>query len=489
MAALIAVVVPLAFNVHVLEYDEAVFMDVARNIQRSSLPFRSLGVQGQPAFEHTPLYLYVLSLYAQPTEIGIFGARLVTLAFGLGSVWLTFAIGKSIRDSLAGFVAALLLAINAFFASHAFFVRMEVPMVFAMLAGLFLLLVSEHGRRTGLMLAAGVMLAIAILFKEFAVLFTGWCAVYVILDCWRHRRVLVLGLLALIMPSVLAVVLWANWAWRLSPIAFTAALRRWMNSMAVANLNDPRVAVGTGQWVQQLALDLLGVAFVMSLAISLAVSLRQRKGRPNPTQVLLWGYLLSALAISFIVRLKELRHLIGILPIAALIIGTSINWASLIERLRASRSRLPRAAFAVVAIAFLLWASPLRVPTGPPGNVSSWLDTLYGRRLLENDRFYNVLRLTGHYLQEHTDPGEVITVAHEATVTAYYADRRYNMLYTLPRTTAESVLRGAGALVWDDENFLAMTPAEVAALREDVQARFKTEQIIQDGIRSVTVYR
>ena len=489
MAALIAVVVPLAINVHVLEYDEAVFMDVARNIQRLGLPFRSLGEQGQPAFEHTPLYLYVLSLYARPSEIGIFGARLVTLAFGLGSVWLTFEIGRSMHDSLAGFIAALLLAINAFFALHTFFVRMEVPMVFAMLAGLYLLLASEHGRRTGLILAAGVMLAIATLFKEIAVLFTGWCAVYVILDCRRHRRVFVLPFIALIMPSVLAVALWANWAWRLSPIAFTAALRRWMNSMAAVNLYDPRAAVGAGQWVQQLAFDLLGVALVISLAISLVVTLRQRKGRPNPAQVLLWGYLLSALAISFLVRLKELRHLIGILPIAAVIIGTSINWAGLIERLRASRSWLPRAAFAAVAIAFLLSASPLRLPTGPAGKISSWLDTLYGRRLLENDRFYNVLRLTGRYLQEHTDPDEVITVAHEATVTAYYADRRHNMLYTLPRTTAESIVQQASVIVWDDENFLAMTPPEVAALRKDVQERFKAVQVIQDGVRSVTVYR
>ena len=278
-------------------------MDVARNIQRLGLPFRSLGEQGQPAFEHTPLYLYVLSLYAQPTEIGIFGARLVTLAFGLGSVWLTFAIGKSIRDSLAGFVAALLLAINAFFASHTFFVRMEVPMVFAMLAGLYLLLASEHGRRIGLILAAGVMLAIATLFKEFAVLFTGWCAVYVILDCWRHRRVLVLALLALIMPFCSGgCALGQLGLASVSHCIHGSTYRRWMNSIAVANLNDPRVAVGTGQWVQQLAFDLLGVAFVIGLAISLVVALRQRKGRPSPAQVLLWGYLLSALAISFLVR-------------------------------------------------------------------------------------------------------------------------------------------------------------------------------------------
>jgi 4-amino-4-deoxy-L-arabinose transferase-like glycosyltransferase len=489
MTALIAVVVPLAHNVHVLEYDEAIWMDVARNIQRLGLSFRSLGEQGQPVFEHTPLYLYMLSLYAQPSDSGILGARLVTLAFGLGCVWLTFAIGKSIRDSLAGFVAALLLAINAFFALYTFYIRMEVPMVFAMLAGLYLLLASDHGRRIGLVLAAGVSLAIAALFKEFAILFTGWCAVYVVLDCWRHRRVLVVAFVALIAPSVLAVALWANWAWRLAPIAFLATLQRWMHSIAGTNLYDPRVAVGARQWVQQLAFDLFGGALVIGLAISLVVVLRQRKGRPSPAQILLWGYLLSALVISFLVSLKELRNSIGVLPIAALIIGTSINWAGLIERLRASRRRLPQAAFAVTAIAFLLWASPLRVPTGPLGNVSSWLDTLYGRRLLENDRFYNVLRLTGRYLQEHTASDEVITVAHQAPVTAYYADRRHNMLYTLPKSAADRILERTKVLVWDDETFLAMTPAEVTALRNEVNARFKVVEVIRDGPRMVTILR
>ena len=304
-----------------------------------------------------------------------------------------------------------------------------------------------------------------------------------------HRRVLVLAFIALIAPSVLAVALWANWAWRLAPIAFWATLQRWMHSIVGTNLYDPRVAVGARQWVQQLAFDLFGGALVIGLAISLVATLCQRKGRPSPAQVLLWGYLLSALAISFLVSLKELRNSIGVLPIAAMIIGTSINWMGLIERIRASRSRLPQAAFAVAAIAFLLWASPLRVPTGPMGNVSSWLDTLYGRRLLENDRFYNVLRLTGRYLQEHTDPNEVITVAHVAPVTAYYADRRYNMLYTLPGATAESLVQRTDVVVWDDENFQAMTPTEVVALRKDIQARFKVEQVIQDGVRSVTVYR
>jgi 4-amino-4-deoxy-L-arabinose transferase-like glycosyltransferase len=483
------VILPAVLSVHVLEYDEAIFMDVARNIQRFELPLRSITADGVFFFDHTNLYVYLLSLYASSSELGIVAARLVTVLFGLASVWLTFEIGTRISNPLGGFVAALLVGISPFFALHAFFIRMEVPMVCAMLAGLLLLIENERRPRRGLTVAAGVMLSLAVLFKEVAVLFTGWCAVYVLLVNRRDRRSLMLRLLAVTAPTVLGLLMWAAWAWKLSPAVFTGTMNRWLNSMGAVNLLDPRASVTAGQWAQQLTFDLFGLALVVGLVASLIATIARRPARLTPVQVLLWGYLLSALAISFLVRLKEVRHLIGVLPVAALIIGTSIDWAGLIERLRTSRSRLPGVVVAVAAIAFLLWASPLRVPTGPTRNISSWLDTLYGRRVLENDRFYNVLRLTGHYLQEHTDPGAVVTIAHEAPVTAYYADRRYNMLYTLPRATIDGILQQTGALVWDDEDFQAMTPPEVATLRKDIQARFKTEQVIQDDVRSVIVYR
>lgn len=476
-------------SVRVLEYDEAIFMDVARNIQRLGLPLRSITVDGVFFFDHTNLYVYLLSLFAHSTDLGIFAARFVTVLFGLACVWLTFEIGARLSSHVGGFVAALLVGISPFFALHTFFIRMEVPMVCAMLLGLLLLIEDNRHPRRGLTLTAGVMLAVAVLFKEVAILFTGWCALYVLLSRRRDHRSLIPGLLAVTAPTVLGLLAWAVWAWKLSPVVFTVTMNRWISSMGAVNLIDPRARVTGGQWAQQLTFDLFGLALIAGLVASLIATAARRPLRLTPVQVLLWGYLLTDIGISFLVRLKELRHLIGVLPIAALIIGTSIDWAGLIERIRASRSQLPRAAFAVMSVAFLLWASPLRLPTGPVGNVSSWLDTLYGRRLLENDRFYNVLRLTGRYLQEHTDPGAVVTVAHEAPVTAYYADRRYNMLYTLPRATIEGILQETGALVWDDENFQAMTPPEVVNLRKDIQTRFKTEQIIQDGSRSVTVYR
>lgn len=50
----------LVVSVQAVEYDEAIFLDVARNICRSGLPLRSIGEAGRYYLEHTPLYPYTL---------------------------------------------------------------------------------------------------------------------------------------------------------------------------------------------------------------------------------------------------------------------------------------------------------------------------------------------------------------------------------------------------------------------------------------------
>jgi hypothetical protein len=259
--------------------------------------------------------------------------------------------------------------------------------------------------------------------------------------------------------------------------------------MAAVNLLDPRARIGAGQWAQQLGFDLLGPALVVGLAVSLIAFLRWRKRPSDAFYFLLWGYLLSAIGISFVVRLKEPRHLIGVLPVAALLIGGAMDWAGLIRRVRSERRPLAQAVVVVATAVFLLAASPLRLPSGPAGSLGSWLDSPYGWRVLENDRFYNVLRLTGAYLRDRSDSAEVITVAHQATVTAYYADRPYNMLYTASKAAIERILRRSHYVVWDQPTFLALTPAEAEAVQAGIAARFYLEQTIRDGARTVTIYR
>ena len=121
--------------------------------------------------------------------------------------------------------------------------------------------------------------------------------------------------------------------------------------------------------------------------------------------------------------------------------------------------------------------------------MDAWLDPQYAQRVLHNDSFYGVLRLAGAYIGEHTTPTEVITVAHQATVVGYYADRRYQMLYTLPLDRALRVLDTTDMLVWDDSVFLAMDAAGLQTVQDYVARHFDQEKIIRDNDRQVTVYR
>ena len=94
------------------------------------------------------------------------------------------------------------------------------------------------------------------------------------------------------------------------------------------------------------------------------------------------------------------------------------------------------------------------LPTGQAG-LARWVDPVFFQRAVTNDRYYGALAGAGSYLSTHSPPDAVITVLHEATVVGYYADRNYNMLYTLPYAEAVAVLENTNYLVYDQPVFSA----------------------------------
>jgi len=482
IAASLAAQLPAIMKVRVAEYDEAVYLDIARNIRFTGMPLRSLGAKGQYDV-HAPLYLYILSLYGADSSIaGIFLSRLVTSLFGLGSVLLVFLIGERVAGTLAGFVGAIILAVNPFFALYSFFIRGEVPMVFMILLGLFLLMESERLKSPYLLIGTGLALAVAVLLREFALLFGLSCSLYLLFDRSRDRRLygVLVGLLVLA-----ALGGWMGWLWSGAPLQFQSLVQRWLNSVA-GEASDSRAFVSVGQWGQQIAQDLLGGVISILLAFATVGTLLARKNIPR-IRLFFLGYLILAIAASTIVRLKELRHIIEVIPIAALLIATGVNWDLIWEKVQ---SHWLWKSFGVLAgAAFLFLASPLRLPLRDVAHLSAWFDPLYAWRVFENDRYYNVLRLAGLYLQEHTEPDEVITVVHEATVTAYYANRHYNMLYTAPMERVIQILEQTRYLVWDNVVFLALNEDQIQAVQNYVTQHFVVEQVIQDKYRQVTIYR
>ena len=115
-------------------------------------------------FDHTPLYVYFVALMTAiggPTDLLL---RSTTLVFGLLTVLLVFRIGLELRGVGAALVGSMLVAVNPFFVTYSWFVRMEVPMCFFLVLAIYLLI---HER----LFLAALAIATAVMLKEIALAF------------------------------------------------------------------------------------------------------------------------------------------------------------------------------------------------------------------------------------------------------------------------------------------------------------------------------
>jgi 4-amino-4-deoxy-L-arabinose transferase-like glycosyltransferase len=484
VAIIVAVVaqLPAILRVRVVEYDEAVFMDMARNIQRTGVPVRSLGEKG--IYDgHVPLYVYLLSLYAGSSVQGIFIAWLITSLFGLGSVLLVFLIGERLAGTLAGFVAALLLAVNPLFALYSFFIRMEIPSVFMSLVGLLAWLSCDDKAPLGRLILAGAAFALAALFREFSIPFAVYCSLYSLVMCRPKRPILqsvVLGL-----PAILAFVAWLVWLNNQSPSQFQGLVARWVSS-SVGSSVEPRQLVSVFDWGKYLAQNMLGVVVSASLVVAMARVLLNVRDSVSDRRLFFAGYVGIAVGSSFFISLKEPRHLIEVIPMAALLIALSVDWDAFLKWAR--RSILRKSLILLGLVIVLILVSPVRVPFRDGSSPQNWFEPTYAHRVFNNDPYYNILRVAGLYILEHTSPDERVTVVHEATVTGYYADRHYEMLYTLPLEQVFRVLIRTRYLVWDDTVFLRLSSEQIKSVESYVTQHCAIEQVIRDAHRQVAIY-
>ncbi|MCU0507115.1 MAG: glycosyltransferase family 39 protein [Anaerolineae bacterium] len=471
-------ILPLALNTRIAEYDEAVLLDAARNIQRVGLPLRSVGTGGAPLLEHTPAYAFLLSLYAPKPGDGLFLARGVTALAGLLCVLLSYAIAAALAGRRAGLLAAAFVALNAFLAVYAYFVRMETFMAAGILAA-FYLLVRRRPLTLGHCLGAGIALAAATLFKEFALVAVVPAAVFAALTGGKAIRSRAAAAMAVAAPPLLALLAWGVWASALWPTQFRAAMERWLHSAAGGPVTDPRAFTSTPEWLGQLGADLFGPGLVIGLAVAV-VWLVRRRGRVDGREALLWGYLALALGLSLAVRLREPRHLIALAPVAAILSGVALAgmW-------QAAEHRPAQRGLAATGIALLLLLSG---PWGLLGmGTSAGLTPSYRDRLA-GDAHYALLARAGEEAARLSEPGEVLVVAHQGPVIAYYADRRYLTLYTMDEPAIQRALAGARLLVWDTPTWLALPQERVPAVEARVAADFAPVASVSEGPRVVTIY-
>lgn len=298
-----------------LDFDEHIFLDVARHIVDTGLPLRAYPVTTAPPqlfFDHTPLYPYFVALLTAiggPTDVIV---RSTTLVFGLLTVLLIFRIGLELRGPVSAFVGSMLMALSHFFITYSWFVRMEVPLCFFLVLALYLLI---HER----LLLAGLAIATAVMLKEIALAF--WLVVVVYVLVRRGRRAA--AVVALPTPIVLGA--WLAYAADIGLARLLETMGRWLGSAAGSTIRDHRLHVSLAAWVNAIIERVIGpvMIFASGAAAALVAVLR----RPAPPIVLVpIAYILVATASSFLIRLKEPRFLVGIVPMIALSVALLVDW-------------------------------------------------------------------------------------------------------------------------------------------------------------------
>jgi 4-amino-4-deoxy-L-arabinose transferase-like glycosyltransferase len=311
-----------------LNFDEHIFLDVGRHIVDTGLPLRAYGVVGSPTlfFDHTPLYPYLVALVTAlggPTDVIL---RSITLVFGLLTVVLVFWIGLEVRGLASALVGSVLLAVNPFFVTFSWFVRMEVPLCFFLVLALYLLI---HER----LLLAGLAVAIAVMLKEIAFAFWLVAVLYVLIRRGGRAAAIVA------IPTVIVFVAWLAYAADIGLARLLATMDRWFGSAAGSSIKDRRLHVGLRTWVNMIWQQIIGPVMLFATGATAALLAVERKPVPRIVVVPI-AYVVVAVAASFVIRLKEPRFLIAIVPMIALSIGLLIDWDDIwVQIRRGGRSR------------------------------------------------------------------------------------------------------------------------------------------------------
>lgn len=478
-------------SVSIAQYDESIYLDVARNIRKTGLPLRSVDLSGRYHFDHLPLYVYLLSGMTALFGENTFLVRLVTMLAGAGAVTMTYLNGLRAKDAAAGFVAALLLALNSFFATYAYFIREEVFFaLFILLAAYFLLRLGQTGNNRYL-LAAALATGVAFLLKEIGLAFLAAAVLYVFFFLrtavkWPDWRGRITAVLILALPALTGLAAWLLWANAIDAAQLQVTLDRWLGT-GDTPIIDPRIGLSAGDWLQTIIRFVFGWELSLLLLFALIYALVRRRKPPQITYLFLL-YLGVALGASLIMNLKEMRHLMAVIPSACLLIGLLLPWSSWWAWLREDRRRLLLAT--APALLFLLSASPLRPPlSGSWQEPAARWDPIYAGRLLYNDEALALVKEAGEFLQTAEPLDGLITIVRQGPVVGYYAGRPYLFLFPRPFEENMDILRRSDYVVVDAIEFWQQTPEQTETVMQYINDNFTAAQVLQDGTRQITIYR
>jgi 4-amino-4-deoxy-L-arabinose transferase-like glycosyltransferase len=152
-----------------LNSDEAVYAG-----QGASLARDPAFLPHFPVFRaHPLLFQSLLSVEYRAFGVSPLGGRLLAVAFGMATVWVTYAIGARLYGRRVGVLAALIIGVMPYTVIVSRQILLDAPMTFFSSLALYLLIRFVQTERVAWLYASAAALGLATLTKETAVLLAG----------------------------------------------------------------------------------------------------------------------------------------------------------------------------------------------------------------------------------------------------------------------------------------------------------------------------
>lgn len=166
-------------------FNETWYTMLARNYEQHGL-LQPISVYGTPDYNVAPLYSQVLYFVRQAFGESEANYRMVSIAFSLLGVFLTFLIGRRLFSPSAGLIAACFYAFAPVSVVVGRNVQTDSTYLALLLAGLHVYLKARDNNHTGLMALSGLLFGLSFFTKQFAILLLPAVFAW---ECINHRGV------------------------------------------------------------------------------------------------------------------------------------------------------------------------------------------------------------------------------------------------------------------------------------------------------------
>ncbi len=259
-----------------------------------------------PIFRAHPLLVpFVLSLIYR-IQFSDLAGRLLAAAIGLGTVYLTYLIGKMLYGRLAGGVSAMVLALMPYHVVVTRQILLDGPMVF--FATLTLYMLARYGKthRATWLYATGVTMGLTFLSKETSIILMG--AIYIFLALSPEVRVRIWHL---IIATILVALVIAPFPLTLALAGGSSTGKNYLTWQLFRRPNHPWL------FYPQTIPPALGIATVILVVVGLIVLWRERSWREK----LLLSWIFVPVIFFQLWPVKGFQYLLPIAPPVAVLAG------------------------------------------------------------------------------------------------------------------------------------------------------------------------